>query len=202
MSVCFLLSKEEVEGLLNSLSVNDIEKYFGTETFAKFVSFAKEKLHDAKAILSTLESAGEDLRALATKIKEGKIGSAYECELRKEIAEELEVEAFNEDFMRNKSISQIPRADYLLSLCVKEKIVFLFTLEILSENDKTLEPVLNEASELLSEFVEEKDDFFTMLEIYLDPVERAEFEEALKEALSLMGKREENHENFWAFFED
>jgi hypothetical protein len=41
-----------------------------------------------------------------------------------------------------------------------------------------------------------------MLEIYLDPVERAEFEEALKEAEELMGKHEETHENFWAFFED
>jgi len=186
MSVCFLLSKEEVEGLLNSLSENDLEKYFGAETFAKFVSYAKEKLKNTNEILSTLESAGEDLRTLANKIEEGKIGSAYKCEMRKEIAEELEVEAFNEDFMRNKSISQIPRADYLISLCVKEKIVFLFTLEILSENDKTLEPVLKEAIELLSEFVEEKDDFFTMLEIWLDPVERAEFEEALKEALNLM----------------
>jgi len=190
MSVCFLLSKKEVEGLLNSLSENEIEKYFGAETFAKFVSYAKEKLKNTNEILSTLESAGEDLEELAKKIEEGKIGSAYERELHEEIAEELEVEAFNEDFMRNKSISQIPRADYMISLCVKEKIVFLFTLEILSENDKTLEPVLKEASELLSEFVEEKDDFFTMLEIYLDPVERAEFEEALKEALNLMGKRE------------
>jgi len=202
MSVCFLLSKEEVEGLLNSLSENEIEKYFGAETFAKFVSYAKEKLKSTNEILSTLESAGEDLRALANKIEEGKIGSAYDNELRKEIVEELEVEAFNEDFIKNKSISEIPRADYLLSLCIKEKIVFLFTLEILFENDKTLEPVLKEASELLSEFVEEKDDFFTMLEIYLDPVERAEFEEALKEALNLMGKHEENHENFWAFFEN
>jgi len=42
--------------------------------------------------------------------------------------------------------------------------------------------------------------FSTMLEIYLDPVKRAEFEEAVKEALKLMGVREENHENFWAFF--
>jgi len=52
------------------------------------------------------------------------------------------------------------RADYLISMCVKEKIVFLLMLEILSENDKTLEPVLKEASALLSEFVGEKDDFF------------------------------------------
>jgi len=202
MSICTFLSNEEVESLLNALNESDIEKYFGHEAYATFVTFAKTQLKNVNAILSTLESAGEDLRALANKIEEGKIGSAYECELRKEIAEELEVEAFNEDFIRNKSISEIPRADYLLSLCVKEKIVFLFTLEILSENDKTLEPVLKEASELLSEFVEEKDDFFTMLEIYLDPVERAEFEEALKEALNLMGKHEETHENFWAFFED
>jgi len=169
MSVCFLLLKEEVEGLLRSLSENDLEKYFGADTFTKFVSFAKEKLKNTNEILSVLESAGEDLRALANKIKEGKIGSAYDRELREKLAEELEVEAFNEDFVRNKSISQIPRAAYLLSLCVKEKIVFLFTLEILSENDKALEPVLKEAIELLSEFVEEKDDFFTMLEIYLDP---------------------------------
>jgi len=202
MSICTFLSKEEVESLLNVLNESDIEKYFGHEAYAKFVTFAKEKLHDVKAILSTFENAGEDLRALANKIEKGKIGSAYDNELRKEIVEELEVEAFNEDFIKNKSISEIPRADYLLSLCIKEKIVFLFTLEILFENDKTLEPVLKEASELLSEFVEEKDDFFTMLEIYLDPVERAEFEEALKEALNLMGKHEENHENFWAFFEN
>jgi hypothetical protein len=201
MSVCFLLSKEEVEGLLHSLSENDLEKYFGHEAYAKFVSFAKEKLHDVKAILSTFENAGEDLRALANKIEEGKIGSVYDNELRKEIFEELEVEAFNEDFIKNKSISQMSRADYLLRLCVKEKIVFLFTLEILSENDKTLEPVLKEASELLTEFVEEKDDFFTMLEIYLDPVERAEFEEAFKEALSLMNKHEETSESIWSFFE-
>jgi len=202
MSICTFLSKEEVESLLNVLNESDIEKYFGHEAYATFVSFAKEKLHDVKAILSTFENAGEDLEELAKKIEKGKIGSAYDNELRKEIVEELKVEAFNEDFMRNKSISQIPRADYLLSLCAKEKIVFLFTLEILSENDKTLEPVLKEASELLAVFVEEKDDFFTMLEIYLDPVERAEFEEALKEAEELMGKREENHKNFWAFFED
>jgi len=202
MSICTFLSKEEVESLLNALNESDIEKYFGHEAYAKFVSFAKEKLHDVKAILSTFENAGEDLRALANKIEEGKIGSAYDNELREEIVEELEVEAFNEGVLKGKNISKIPRADYLLSLCVKEKIVFLFTLEILSENDKTLEPVLKEASELLSEFVEEKDDFFTMLEIYLDPVERAEFEEALKEALSLMGKHEETHENFWAFFEN
>jgi hypothetical protein len=78
MSVCFLLSKEEVEGLLHSLSENDLEKYFGHEAYAKFVSFAKEKLHDVKAILSTFENAGEDLRALANKIEEGKIGSVYE----------------------------------------------------------------------------------------------------------------------------
>ncbi|PSN82963.1 hypothetical protein B9Q01_06400 [Candidatus Marsarchaeota G1 archaeon OSP_D] len=201
MSVCFLLSKEEVEGLLNSLSENEIEKYFGAETFAKFVSFAKEKLKNTNEILSVFESAGEDLRALANKIEEGKIGSAYDRELREKLAEELEVEAFNEDFVKSKSISQILRADYLISLCVKAKIVFLFTLEILSENDKTLEPVLKEASDLLSEFVEEKDDFFTMLEIYLDPVERAEFEEALKEALNLMGKREKTSEGMWAFFE-
>jgi len=202
MSVCFLLSKEEVEGLLNSLNESDLEKHFGAETFAKFVSYAKEKLKNANKILSVFESAGEDLRVLANKIEEGKIGSAYDNELRGKLAEELEVEAFNEDFIRNKNVSQFPRADYLLDLCVKEKIVFLFTLEILSENDKTLEPVLKEASELLCEYVEEKDDFFTMLEIYLDPVERAEFEEALKEALQLMGKREENSESMWSFFEN
>jgi len=202
MSVCFLLSKEEVEGLLNSLSESDLEKYFGVETFAKFVSYAKEKLKSTSAILSTLENAGKDLRVLANKIEEGKIGSAYDNELRKEIAEELEVEAFNEDFIRNKSISQIPRADYLLSLCVKEKIVFLFSLEILSENDKTLEPVLKETTSLLTEYIEEKDDFFTMLEIYLDPMERAEFEEALKEAEELMGKREETSESMWSFFQN
>jgi hypothetical protein len=202
MSICTFLSKEEVESLLNALNESDIEKYFGHEAYAKFVSFAKEKLHNVKAILSALESAGNDLEELANKIKEGKIGSAYNNELRKEIVEELKVEAFNENVIKNKSISRIPRADYLLRLCVKEKIVFLFALEILSENDKALEPVLKEASGLLTEYIEEKDDFFTMLEIYLDPVERAEFEEALKEALSLMGKREENHENFWAFFEN
>jgi len=202
MSVCFLLSKEEVEGLLNSLSENDLEKYFGQEVYAKFVTFAKEKLHDVKAIFSTFENAGNDLEELANKIKEGKIGSAYDTELRKEIVEELEVEAFNEDFIKNKSISQIPRADYLISLCKKEKIVFLFMLEILFENDKTLESVLKEASELLADFVEEKDDFCTMLEIYLDPVERAEFEEAFKEALNLMNKREENSESVWSFFEN
>jgi hypothetical protein len=202
MSICTFLSKEEVESLLNVLNESDIEKYFGHEAYAKFVTFAKEKLHDVKAILSALESAGNNLEELANKIKEGKIGSAYDNELRKEIVEELEVEAFNEDFMRNKSISQIPRADYLISLCVKEKIVFLFTLEILSENDKTLEPVLKEASELLADFVEEKDDFCTMLEIYLDPVRRAEFEEALKEALGSMNKREENSESVWSFFEN
>ena len=182
---------------MNSLSENEIEKYFGAETFTKFVFFAKEKLKNTNEILSTLENAGEDLRALANKIKKGKIGSAYDRELREKLAEKLEVEAFNEDFVRNKSISQIPRADYLLSLCVKEKIVFLFTLEILVENDKALEPVLKEAIELLSEFVEEKDDFFTMLEIYLDPAERAEFEEALKEAEELMGIHEETSENIW-----
>jgi len=136
MSVCFLLSKEEVEGLLNSLSENDLEKYFKAKTFAKFVSYAKEKLKSTNEILSTLENAGEDLRTLANKIEKGKIGSAYDNELCKEIAEELEVEAFNEDFMRSKSISEISRTDYLISLCVKEKIVFLFTLEILFENDK------------------------------------------------------------------
>jgi len=202
MSVCFLLSTEEVKSLLNALSTNEIEKYFGAETFAKFVSFTKEKLHDVKAIISTLESAGNDLEELANKIEEGKIGSAYGNELRTTLAEELKVEALNENFIKNKSISQIPRADYLISLCVKEKIVFLFVLEILMSNDKALEAVLKEAIELLSEFIEEKDDFFTMLEIYLDPVERAEFEEALKEALSLIGKHEETHENFWAFFEN
>jgi len=202
MSVCFLLSREEVESLLNALNESDIEKYFGHEAYATFATFAKTQLKNVKAILSALESAGNDLKELANKIKEGKIGSAYERELRKKIAEEFEVEAFNENVIKNKSISRIPRADYLLRLCVKEKIVFLFALEILVENDKALEPVLKEASELLSEFVEEKDDFFTMLEIYLDPVERAEFEEALKEVLSLMGKHEENNKNFWAFFED
>jgi len=201
MSVCFLLSTEDVESLLNALTESDIEKYFGHEAYATFVTFAKTQLKNVKAILSALESAGDNLEELANKIKEGKIGSAYSHELRVTLAEELKVEAFNENFIKNKSISQMPRANYLLRLCVKEKIVFLFTLEILSENDKALEPVLKEAIELLSEFVEEKDDFFTMLEIYLDPVERAEFEEALKEALSLMGKHEENHENFWAFFE-
>jgi len=201
MSVCFLLSKEEVEGLLNSLSKNEIEKYFGAETFAKFVSYAKEKLKNTKAILTTLENAGEDLRALANKIEEGKIGSAYERELREKIAEELEVEAFNEDFMESESISRIPRANYLLSLCVKAKIVFLFTLEILAENDKTLEPVLKEASALLTDFVEEKDDFFTLLEIYSDPKKRKEFEEAEREAEELMGKHEENFESMWSFFE-
>jgi len=200
MSVCFLLSKEEVEGLLNSLNENDLEKLFGADTFAKFVSYAKEKLKNKNTILSTLENASEDLRTLANKIEEGKIGSAYDRELREKLAEELEVEAFNEDFMRSKSISRIPRADYLISLCMKEKIVFLFVLEILSENDKTLKPVLKEAIGLLSEFVEEKDDFFTMLEIYLDPVERAKFEESLKEAEELMGKREEPSESIWTFF--
>ena len=202
MSVCFLLSTEEVENLLNALNESDIEKYFGHEAYATFVTFAKEKLHDVKAILSALESAGNDLKELANKIQEGKIGSVYDTELRKEIVEELEVEAFNENFLRNKSISQISRADYLLSLCKKEKIVFLFTLEILFENNKTLEPVLKEASELLADFVEEKDDFCTMLEIYLDPVERAEFEEAFKEALGLMNKHEETSESIWSFFEN
>jgi len=202
MSICTFLSKEEVESLLNALNESDIEKYFGHEAYATFVTFAKEKLHDVKAILSALESAGNDLEELANKIKEGKIGSAYNNELRVALAEELKVEAFNENVIKNKSISRIPRADYLLRLCVKEKIVFLFALEILSENDKTLEPVLKEASELLADFVEEKDDFFTMLEIYLDPVERAEFEEALKEALGLMNKREENSESVWSFFEN
>ena len=202
MSICFLLSTEEVESLLNALNESDIEKYFGHEAYATFITFAKTQLKNVKAILSALESAGNDLEELANKIKEGMIGFAYDRELRNILAEELKVEAFNENVIKDKSISQMPRADYLLRLCVKEKIVFLFVLEILSENDKTLEPVLKEASDLLSEFVEEKDDFFTMLEIWLDPVERAEFEEALKEALGLMGKREENHENFWAFFED
>jgi len=202
MSICTFLSKEEVESLLNALNESDIEKYFGHEAYATFVTFAKTQLKNVKAILSALESAGNDLEELANKIKEEKIGSAYSPELRDTLAEELRVEAFNENVIKGKNISQIPRAEYLLSLCVKEKIAFLFTLEILSKNDKTLEPVLNEAIELLSAFVEEKDDFFTMLEIYLDTVERTEFEEALKEALSFMGKHEETHENFWAFFEE
>ncbi|MFP3131306.1 MAG: hypothetical protein RXR51_07000 [Nitrososphaeria archaeon] len=51
---------------MRSLSENDIEKSFGAETFAKFVSYAKEKLKSTNEILSTLESVGEDLRALAT----------------------------------------------------------------------------------------------------------------------------------------
>jgi len=195
MSVCFLLSKEEVEGLLNSLSENDIEKYFGREVYATFVTFAKAQLKNVKAILSALESAGNNLEEFANKIKEGKIGSAYSPELRNTLAEELEVEAFNENVIKGENISQIPYADYLLDLCAKEKIVFLFMLEILFENDKRREPVLKDAIDLLSEFVEEKDDFFTMLEIELDPVERAEFEEAFKEALDLMKKREKNHEN-------
>jgi len=195
MSVCFLLSKEEVEGLLNSLSESDIEKYFGHEVYATFVTFAKTQLKNVKSILSALESAGNDLEELANKIKEGKIGSAYSPELRDTLAEELEVEAFNENVIKGKSISQIPRADYLQDLCMKEKIVFLFTLEILFENDKTLEPVLKNARDLLDDFVEEKDGFFTVLEIYSDPQKRKEFEEALKEALSLMGKHEENYEN-------
>ena len=205
MNVCFLLSKDGVESLLNSLSDRAVERYFETdpERYAKkLIPYMKEKLQDVKTLLTAFESAGGDLKGLAKKIEEGELGSAYDSEIRKKIAEELEVEAFNEDFMKNESISKLPRADYLLSLCVKEKIVFLFMLEILSENDKTLEPVLKEASELLSEFVEEKDDFFTMLEIYLDPVERAEFEEALKEALNLMGKREENSKSMWTFFEN
>ena len=70
------------------------------------------------------------------------------------------------------------------------------------DNDKTLEPVLKDARDLLDDFVEKKDDFFTMLEIYLDPKKRKEFEEAVNEAVRLLGKHEENHENFWAFFED
>jgi len=195
MSVCFLLSTEEVESLLNVLSINDIEKYFGHELYATFVTFAKTQLKNVNTILSALESAGNDLEELANKIKEGKIGSAYSHELRNTLVEELKVEAFNENAIKGKSISQIPYADELQDLCLKEKIAFLFTLEILFENDKTLEPVLKEAIELLSEFVEEKDDFFTMLEIELDPVVRAEFEEAFKEALDLMGKHKENHEN-------
>jgi len=195
MSVCFLLSKEEVEGLLNSLSENDIEKYFGREVYATFVTFAKAQLKNVKAILSALESAGNNLEELANKIKEGKIGLVYSPELRNTLAEKLEVEAFNENVIKGKNISQIPYADYLLDLCVKEKIVFLFMLEILSENNKTLKPALKEASELFGEFVEEKDDFFTMLEIELDPVVRAEFEEAFKEALDLMSKHEKTHEN-------
>jgi len=205
MSVCFLLSKDGVESLLNYLSDRAVERYFETdpERYAKnLIPYMKEKLQDVKALLSAFESAGGDLKGLAKKIEEGELGSAYESEIRKKIAEELEVEAFNEDFMKNESISKLPRADYLLDLCAKTKIVFLFTLEILSENDKTLEPVLKEAIKLLSEFVEEKDNFFTMLEIYLDPVERAEFEESLKEALSLMNKREETSESMWSFFEN
>jgi len=180
---------------LNSLSESDIEKYFGHEVYATFVTFAKTQLKNVKSILSALESAGNDLEELANKIKEGKIGSAYSPELRDTLAEELEVEAFNENVIKGKSISQIPRADYLQDLCMKEKIVFLFTLEILFENDKTLEPVLKNARDLLDDFVEEKDGFFTVLEIYSDPQKRKEFEEALKEALSLMGKHEENYEN-------
>jgi len=204
MSVCFLLSKDETEDLLRSLTDRAVERYFETdpEKYAKkLIPYMKEKLQDVKALLSAFESAGGDLKGLAKKIEEGKLGSAYDSEIRKKIAEELELEAFNEEHVKSERISKLPRADYLLDLCVKTKIVFLFTLKILSENDKTLEPVLKEASDLLTDFVEEKDDFFTLLEIYLDPKERKEFEEAEREAEELMGKHKENHESIFSFFE-
>jgi len=205
MSVCFLLSEDGTEDLLRSLSDRAVERYFETDPKIysnRFILYMKEKLQDVKALISTFESAGGDLKELAKKIEDGELGSAYDSEIRKKIAEELEVEAFNETpFLQNKNISKLPRADYLLDLCVKTKIVFLFTLEILAENDKTLEPVLKEASDLLTDFVEEKDDFFTLLEIYLDPKERKEFEEAEREAEELMGKHEENFESIFSFFE-
>jgi len=206
MGVCILLSKDEVESLLNSLTDRAVERYFETDPKIysnRFILYMKEKLQDVKALISTFESAGGDLKELAKKIEEGELGSAYDSEIRKEIAKVLELEVFNEKpFLQNEHIKKLPRADYLLDLCTKTKIIFIITLKILAENDKALEPVLKDARDLLDDFVEEKDDFFTMLEIYSDPKKRKEFEEALKEALSLMGKREENHENFWAFFED
>jgi len=204
MSVCFLLSKDETEDLLRSLTDRAVERYFETdpERYAKkFIPYMKEKLQDVKTLLTAFESAGGDLKGLAKKIEDGELGSAYESEIRKKIAEELEVEAFNEKpILQNKNI-KLPRADYLLDLCVKTKIVFIITLEILAENDKTLEPVLKEASALLIDFVEEKDDFFTLLEIYLDPKKRKEFEEAEREAEELMGKHKENFESIFSFFE-
>jgi len=205
MSVCILLSKDEVEDLLRSLSDRAVERYFETdpERYAKkFIPYMKEKLQDVKTLLTAFESAGGDLKGLAKKIEEGELGPAYDSEIRKKIAEELEVEAFNEKpILQSKNIKKLPRADYLLDLCVKTKIVFLFTLKIISENDKTLEPVLKEASDLLTDFVEEKDDFFTLLEIYLDPKKRKEFEEAEREAEELMGKHKEKFESIFSFFE-
>ena len=205
MGVCILLSKDEVESLLNSLTDRAVERYFETDPKIysnRFILYMKEKLQDVKALISTFESAGGDLKWLAKKIEDGELGSAYESEIRKKIAEELEVEAFNEKpILQNKNISKLPRADYLLDLCVKTKIVFIITLEILAENDKTLEPVLKEASDLLTDFVEEKDDFFTLLEIYSDPKKRKEFEEAEREAEELMGKHKEKFESIFSFFE-
>jgi len=206
MGVCILLSKDGTEDLLNSLSDRAVERYFETDPKIysnRFILYMKEKLQDVKALVSTFESAGGDLKELAKKIEDGWLGSAYDSEIRKEIAEVLKLEAFNEKpFLQNKNIKKMPRADYLLDLCVKTKIIFIITLQILMDNDKTLEPVLKDARDLLDDFVEEKDDFFTMLEIYLDPKKRKEFEEAVSEAVRLLGKREENHENFWAFFEE
>jgi len=205
MSVCFLLSKDEVEDLLRSLSDRAVERYFETDPKIysnRFILYMKEKLQDVKALVSTFESAGEDLKGLAKKIEEGELGSAYDSEIRKEIAKVLELEAFNEKpFLQNKNIKKMPRADYLLDLCVKTKIIFIITLQILMENDKTLEPVLKDARDLLDDFVEEKDDFFTLLEIYSDPKKRKEFEEAEREAEELMGKHEENFESIFSFFE-
>jgi len=202
MSVCILLSKDEVEDLLRSLSDRAVERYFETDPKIysnRFILYMKEKLQDVKGLISTFESAGEDLKGLAKKIEEGELGSAYDSEIRKKIAEELELEAFNEEPILH--IKKLPRADYLLDLCAKTKIVFLFTLEILMENDKTLELVLKEASALLTDFVEKKDNFFTLLEIYSDPKKRKEFEEAEREAEELMGKHEENFESIFSFFE-
>ena len=204
MSVCFLLSEDEVESLLNSLTDRAVERYFETDPkiySKRFILYMKEKLQDVKALISTFESAGEDLKGLAKKIEDGELGSAYDSEIRKEIAEVLELEAFNEEHVKSERISKLPRADYLLDLCVKTKIVFIITLQILMENDKTLEPVLKDASDLLDDFVEEKDDFFTMLEIYLDKKKRKEFEKAEREAEELMGKHEENFESIFSFFE-
>ena len=203
MGVCILLSKDKVEDLLRSLTDRAVERYFETDPKIysnRFILYMKEKLQDVKALISTFESAGGDLKELAKKIEEGELGSAYDSEIRKEIAEVLKLEAFNEKPFLH--IKKMPYASYLLDLCMKTKIIFIITLKILVENDKTLEPVLKDARDLLDDFVEEKDDFFTMLEIYLDKKKRKEFEEAEKEAEELMGKHEEPHENFWSFFED
>jgi len=135
-------------------------------------------------------------------IKNGFLGSSYDKEVLDDIVNVYSFEISyanpfyevikNEENIISKYKTEPLKeiVDKIVKLSERIGITFLALLYGLQQNDKKLQPNLDALLHIFAADVEEKDGMLILFEIYSDERKRKEFEDALNEALKMMGKNE------------